>query len=424
MISHGLPKMTSLAQPGTPNRAVTDDDSLTRDALMYLPAWQGLGLREMWADSGKEGLPFPLNAPNTTYFHTARSAIYHIVRELVNSGRHVVLMPDYHMGNEVRAVLYAGAQIVWYPVTREFGIDMAVLRRLCREGGAQVLFVIHYAGWPHPMDQLNALCAEHGLLLVEDCALALLSGVDARSVGTYGDYAIFCLYKTLPLPDGGVLVQKRHVFDDLTRLPLQRSGRMFVAGRIAELGLERFRIRYPRVGRRLFDVKQGIGRFLNALRVERIPVGDTGFNPSHVNVGMSSWSRRVLTGLDYESIRRRRRENFIALREQLPAQAAVRTDLPPGVCPLFFPLLVADKSGASRALRQRGVMATELWNEGDPSVAGHEGEDARFLRRHVLELPIHQDITNPHIEYMARQVGKLNVLLPSSSTIRAEYQTA
>lgn len=390
---------------------------------MYLPAWPGLGLRETWADSGKESVPFPLNAPNTTYFHTARNAIYQIFRKLVESGRRVVLMPDYHMGNEVRAILHTGAQIVWYPVTRRFDIDLVTLRRLCRESGAQVLFVIHYAGWPHPMDTLSALCDEHDLLLVEDCALALLSGVNARSVGSYGDYAIFCLYKTLPLPDGGVLVQNRNVFGDLTRLPLQRSGRMFVAGRIAELGLERFRSRYPRMGRRLFNVKQGIGRFLNALRVERIPVGDTGFNPSHVNIGMSSSSRRVLTGLDYESIRRRRRENFIALREQLPAQAAERTDLPPGACPLFFPLLVADKNGASRALRQRGVMATELWNEGDPSVKGHEGEDSRFLRRHVLELPIHQDITNSHIEYMVRQVETLNIVLPSSSNIRTQYQT-
>ena len=391
---------------------------------MYLPAWQGLGLREMWADCGKEDLPFPLNAPHATYVHTARNAIYHLFRNLVERGRRVVLAPDYHMGNEVRAMRYAGAQIVWYPVTRRFDLDLATLRRLCRESGAQVLFVIHYAGWPHPMEQLSVLCAEYGLVLVEDCAMALLADADGHPVGTYGDYAVFCLYKTLPLPDGGVLVQNRNVFGDLTRLQLQRSGRMFLAGRIAELGLERFRSRYPQMGRRLFNVKQGLGQLLNLLQVERVPVGDTGFNPSHVNIGMAPWSRRVLTRLDYETIRRRRRENFIALREQLPPQVSVRDDLPPGACPLFFPLLVSDKNVAARALRQRGVMATELWNEGDSSVDGHEGEDARFLRRHVLELPIHQDITNPHIEYMARQVRELDIALPSASVPCAQYQAA
>jgi hypothetical protein len=382
---------------------------------MYLPAWPGLSLHEMCAKSGKD-LPFPLSAVHTTYFHTARSAIYYLFRELVQNGRRVVLVPDYHMGNEVRAIRAAGAEIIWYPVTGGFEIDMETLRRLCRQHEAHILFVIHYAGWPQPMEQLGTLCAEYDMVLVEDCALAFLSCIGGQSLGTFGHYAVFCLYKTLPLPDGGVLVQNRNVFERLTGLPLRRGGRMFVAGRLAELGLERLRSRYPETGRRLVEVKLGIGRLLNRLHVERIPVGDTGFNPSHVGIGMAPSSRWVLTGLDYESIQRRRRENFFGLREQLPNHAAVRTDLPPGVCPLFFPLLVADKRHASQALWQRGIMATELWNEGDPSAAEHEGPDARFLRRHVLELPIHQDITWPHIDYMARQVRELNIVLPFQRT--------
>jgi hypothetical protein len=333
-----------------------------------------------------------------------------------------VLVPDYHMGNEVRAIHAAGALIIWYPVARDFEINRTTLRRLIREHNAQVLFVIHYAGWPQPMEELSILCMESGLVLVEDCALAMLTDIGGRPVGTFGDYAVFCLYKTLPLPDGGVLVQNRNVFEGLTRLPLRRGGKMFVAGRLAELGIERFRSCYPGAGRRLVEVKQGIGRLLNRLHVERVPVGDTGFNPSHVGIGMAPWSRRLFTGLDYKSIHHRRRENFLGLQEQLPHHAAVRTDLPPGVCPLFFPLLVADKTRASRSLSQRGVMATELWNEGDPSAAAHEGLDARYLRRHVLELPIHQDITWPHIDYMARQVRELDILLPFSETVHAQSQ--
>jgi len=382
------------------------------EPVMYLPAWQGLGVRELCRTDRHASLPFPLSAPNATYFHTARSAIYQVFRKLVEGGRCVVLMPDYHMGNEVRAVRHAGAQIVWYPVTGRFAIDMATLRRLCRTSGAHVLFVIHYAGWPQPMEALSDLCAQHGLTLFEDCALALLSEVDGRPVGTYGDYAAFCLYKTIALPDGAMLVQNRHVFEDLTTLPLQPPGRMFTAGRIVELCIERLRSRDEATGQVLAAAKQAIGRMLNLLRVERIPVGDTGFNPSHVNLGMAPWSRRVLGCFDYEAIQRRRRENFLRLREQLPDHAAVRTDLPTGVCPLFFPLLVNDKRGAAQALAERGVMATELWNEGDPSAAGHEGPDAQFLRRHVLELPIHQDITPPHIDFMARQVRALDIVLP------------
>jgi hypothetical protein len=34
---------------------------------------------------------------------------------------------------------------------------------------------------------------------------------------------------------------------------------------------------------------------------------------------------------------------------------------------------------------------------------------ARFLREHVLELPIHQDLTADHMAYVARQVSSLRV---------------
>ena len=82
-------------------------------------------------------------------------------------------------------------------------------------------------------------------------------------------------------------------------------------------------------------------------------------------------------------------------------------DMPPGVCPLFFPLLVRDKRAAAEALWGRGIMATELWNEGDPDSSGAEGPDAQYLRRHVLELPIHQDVTDAQVEYMSRCVREV-----------------
>jgi dTDP-4-amino-4,6-dideoxygalactose transaminase len=387
---------------------------------MYLPAWPGLGMKEWRGMSGCH-LPFPLNAQNTTYFHTARSAIYYLFRELVKSGRGVVLVPDYHMGNEVRAIRASGAQIAWYPATRRFELDLDGLRRSCQRARAQVLFVIHYAGWPQPVEALRTFCKEYGLILVEDCAMALLTEREGQPVGTSGDYAIFCLYKTLPLPDGAVLVQNRAKFDQLTALPLRRSGRVFTAGRIAELGLERIRSRWPNIGRHLMDWKLAAGRLLTRLRVERVPVGDTGFDVANVDIGMASVSRRLLTRLDYEAIKKRRREHFHLLAEQFPAEA-VRTDLEPGVCPLFFPLLVADKARAAQALWSRGVMATPLWNEGDASLGLHEGEASRFLRRHVLELPIHQDLNQKHLTYMARQVRDLGIALRSESIREPEFQ--
>jgi perosamine synthetase len=381
---------------------------------MYVPAWQGLTLRTLLARQGKVA-PFPFHAPHRTAFHTARSAIYHLFRKLVETGRTKVLAPDYHMGNELRAIRAAGAQVELYSIGHDGRPDMEELSRRASRG-ADVLFTIHYAGWPQPIADLRKICDEQGLVLVEDCALALFSETAGEPLGSLGDYAVFCLYKTLPVIDGGLLVQNREPFVELDHLPLRPIGRAFEMGQAAELWMERLRGRAPHVGATFAAAKRGIGALLDVLNVERVPVGDVGFNTAHASLAMSVWSDRLLEHLDYAVIRPRRQRNFTMLAERLAAAGiAPWLDLEAGVCPLFFPLLVKDKPAAGRALRARGVMATELWNEGDPQAASQEGPGARFLRRHVLELPIHQDIREDQIRYMAEQVVELNVALERTS---------
>jgi dTDP-4-amino-4,6-dideoxygalactose transaminase len=79
--------------------------------------------------------------------------------------------------------------------------------------------------------------------------------------------------------------------------------------------------------------------------------------------------------------------------------------LPDGTCPLFFPVIVPNKADAAHALRRRGVDALEFWN--DPVGDGSEmSAHARFFREHVLELPIHQDLSRRHVSHVAGQVNR------------------
>jgi dTDP-4-amino-4,6-dideoxygalactose transaminase len=48
-------------------------------------------------------------------------------------------------------------------------------------------------GWPQPVAELADLCRRRGMLLVEDCALSLLSDIPEGSLGAFGDWSIFCL---------------------------------------------------------------------------------------------------------------------------------------------------------------------------------------------------------------------------------------
>ena len=115
----------------------------------------------------------------------------------------VVLMPAYHHGVEVEAVRRTGARVVFYRVDARFTADLDDIRAKAK--GARVLYLTYIAGWPQPLDEARAIAREHGLLLVEDVALSLFSRDAAgRPFGAAGDLAVFCLYKTLPVPHGGV----------------------------------------------------------------------------------------------------------------------------------------------------------------------------------------------------------------------------
>jgi dTDP-4-amino-4,6-dideoxygalactose transaminase len=375
---------------------------------MYVSSWPGLTLREFRHSQAGRSLPYPLASANRLSFCVARSGIYHLFRALRFKKGEIVLVPDYHSGNEVSAIRAAGASIVYYPILRNLEPDLDALSRLAKRN-PRVIYVIHYLGWPQPMKEIEALCRERGSLLVEDCALSLLSETDQKPLGSFGDYSVFCLYKTLPVPNGGLLVQNRNILGDLAKLKLERCPRTAAFGRSAELALEAVRSRSDRIGKSLFGIKRAFGQMLRGARVRQVPVGNIGWDIADVNIAMSSISSTVMGGLEYDQIRRKRRENFLLMRRRLEGRVnMLRKDLKEGVCPLFFPILVQDKQSAASALWRRGIGAVEFWNR-DPRADCDGGADAQYLRAHVLELPIHQGVEPSQVEYIADQVLRLEL---------------
>jgi dTDP-4-amino-4,6-dideoxygalactose transaminase len=374
---------------------------------MYVPSWPGLSARELLPWQSGRALPYPLNDTHRLAFCVARSGIYHLFKALELKPNDVVLVPDYHSGNEVAAIRAAGATITFYPVRRNLEPDVDALSRLARRLHPRVIYVIHYLGWPQPLNEIEALCHEQGSILIEDCALSLLSAIDRGPLGAFGDYSIFCLYKTLPVPNGGLLVQNRNALPQLDGLKLERCPRLSTLGRTAELALETIRSRADRIGKALFGLKQSVGCALRRGGAQSVPVGDIGWDIANVKFGMSPLSNTVVKGLDYFHIRKKRRENYLLLLDRLRSRVRMlREDLDEGVCPLFFPILVEDKHAAAKALWAKDIGAVEFWND---KLNYAIGPDAEFLRAHVLELPIHQGVSSDQAEYICDQVLSLNL---------------
>jgi len=68
------------------------------------------------------------------------------------------------------------------------------------------------------MDALLAIAAEHGLMVIEDCAHAIETEYHGRKAGTFGDFGCFSFYvtKNIITGEGGMVVSKRE--DDIARI--------------------------------------------------------------------------------------------------------------------------------------------------------------------------------------------------------------
>jgi dTDP-4-amino-4,6-dideoxygalactose transaminase len=121
-----------------------------------------------------------------------------------------VIVPAFTFVASAAAVRYVGATPVLCDVSspREFNIDPAdVARRITPR--TRAVIGVHFCGYPARAAELRALCDEHGLILIEDCAQAIgarLDG-DGRQAGTVGDLGAFSFFskKQLCVGEGGMV---------------------------------------------------------------------------------------------------------------------------------------------------------------------------------------------------------------------------
>ena len=375
---------------------------------MYIPVLPGLSPACFLKRTAAERMPFPLDGSNSIYFYVARNGIYHLMRSLGVQDGGSVLAPDYYHGNEIRAMRAAGATVQHYPIKKNLEVDLDVLYGLCKSR-PRVVYVTHFIGWPQPIKEIQKICREMQITLVEDCALSFMSEAEGKPLGSFGDYSVFCLYKTVPLPNGGVLVQNRQAGIRVNGVDLRQCSTLSLASRTSELMLQWFRSHYELSGRCLFGLKRVAGRTLTAGKLGRIPVGDSGFNVGATWFAMSDMCHSLLPRFSFDRIKQTRRRNFLSLENRLRDRVRLLdVTLTDGVCPLFFPLLVSNKKEAAQLLEHRGIETIEFWNLAT-SESTKYNSDSEFLRRHLLEVPIHQDLESETVQYIADQIIDLGV---------------
>ncbi|HME92436.1 MAG TPA: DegT/DnrJ/EryC1/StrS family aminotransferase [Myxococcaceae bacterium] len=372
------------------------------EAVTFIPALPTLWPRMLLA--GRKPLPFPFSAPQVHYSYFCRNSVWLATRMLGLAG-YEVLVPAYHHGVEIEALIEAGATLRFYRVGARWNVDLEDIDRKI-SSRTKALYVTHYAGFPGPVEPMRRIADRHGMVLIEDCALSLLSTAGGVPLGATGDVSVFCFYKTLPVPHGGALLINGR---SPIRLPkLSRPPWTATGSHLASLLLQNLEMRGGAVGRWLRAALRRLGRTAaDAAGVERIATGTQHLNRAHLSLGMSPLALRIARAQDCAAIVAARRRNYFYLLGQLrDLSAPLFTELAPGVCPLFYPLAVENKDEVMRRLRALGIETVDFWRHFHPACEPGQFPEAAHLRRTILELPCHQDLSPEQMRLIAAAVRK------------------
>ena len=364
---------------------------------------------------------FPLDRlddPAAQRFYLARAGVYHTMRhwlcapgEKIAQSNNTVLMPAYHHGVEVEAVRAAGANIVFYRVDADMRIDLDDIARKAAQPGVRVVYVTHFVGFAQPIAEVRKIAQAHNLRLFEDCALALFSrSPEGVPLGSLGDASCYCLYKTLPVPHGGLLLAP-----DVPRATVTTPPLLSTLHHVAGLILTHLELHSAGLGGAIRAAARATSQATVDKAVTTVQTGTMHIAEHDLDLGASRWVAPILARTDTEMVVARRRHNFSRLATALDGVLpVVGAPLLPGVCPLFLPVRIdstrcngLDKPMIMQRLHAVGIDAIDFWDSGDPLCDPHEFPEVTQLRHEILELPCHQSLDDDDIDQVAHAMKQI-----------------
>lgn len=233
-----------------------------------------------------------------------------------------------------------GVGYSFYKLSHRLAIDVEDVKDKIVNQRIRLLVLIHYFGYPDASAaEVIAFARQHGVLVLEDEAHAMYSDFISGICGRSGNVAIVSLHKMLPFASGGLLVVNP-----------SRNGETLPEG----------------------------------LKDSPLRTAD------------------VFPFYDYDgqSISLVRRQNALALLEMVrplaPLVKPLYSELPRGVVPQTFPVLIHGKcrDDLYREMNAAGFGVVSLYHTLIAQIGMSEFPESHWLSRHILNLPVHQDV-NP-----------------------------
>lgn len=191
-----------------------------------------------------------------------RDALQLVLKAADISHGDVVLLQAFTCVVVPNAIIATGATPEYIDIDDTYNMSVNELRRQIENATVKAIIVQHTFGTPADIEVIAALCQEHQVLLIEDCAHSLGATHNGQLVGSFGDAAIFSFGrdKVISGVSGGMLVVKNEKLASRTRdlyRSIPKSGWLWIFQHLTHVSL------YWKV--RKFYYVLGIGKLLAVL---------------------------------------------------------------------------------------------------------------------------------------------------------------
>ncbi|MDD5773361.1 MAG: DegT/DnrJ/EryC1/StrS family aminotransferase [bacterium] len=372
---------------------------------MYIPQLQTLPLNTFFKhsnDNCKE-----IFKENIITFRYGRNAIWWGLKYLdIKSGENV-LVPSSLCDVVIDPFVSLGINLKYYSLDKSLKYGPEEIRKKI-DKDTRAVYVIHYFGFPQDLSAVKDICDKNKLFLIEDCAHSFLGSFNGKPLGDFGDISIFSPRKFLPVPDGGFLkINKNNL-----KLPAIEKEEKFIP---AAVGLTKLILKDM-----AFNNLIPLGILKKALKVfkepeDNLPLTYKGSLNHNFNEEISFLSKYIINKLDLDEVIDKRRKNFnywINILDELPGIKPLFSQLPEGVVPYSFPVLIEKRDEFLIKFENAGMffeptLNWTFYNLNNLLNKNEKFSDTQFLAERFLSLPVYQSLDLNKLEKIRKRMAKI-----------------
>lgn len=367
-----------------------------RPRVPLLPA---LRRSDLGFASGATVAPSVLDGAGVHHFARGRYALHAAYRLAGVGPSGALLAPAYHCRTMLDPALALGAPLYFYQTGADLVPDVASISALIATNATppKALIVTHYFGIEQPaavMRDIAALCARHGITLVEDCSHAWQVAAERAGAAFDGSLVVASPYKFFGCEDGGILWTGADA-----RVPASAPASMVDELKALNNAWRRSRrnepaaVPVPEPGQRGATVEED--------GAAPSPMYQRAFE-GRSSLALSRWTVRHTR---LAPLIAQRREHYRQWRQAVTGLShgrALFPELPDDCVPYMFPLEIDMPDPHFFQLKQAGL---PIWRWDDMAVT--DCATAKRYRLHLLHLPCHQDLTAAQMDWMTSLVRRV-----------------